>query len=77
MATLKIEDFPEPLYEKLRERARKEHRSVAEEVVHLLNRTLEQEPQLSILGLRGLGKELWQGIDAAEYIRRERDAWGS
>lgn len=26
--------------------------------------------------LRGLGKEVWQGIDPTDYVRRERDAWG-
>ncbi|HSK75652.1 MAG TPA: Arc family DNA-binding protein [Thermoanaerobaculia bacterium] len=77
MATLNIKNFPEPLYDKLQERARKEHRSVAQEVVHLLDRVLEQEAPRSILELRGLGKELWEGIDAAEYIRRERDSWDS
>ena len=25
----------------------------------------------------GLGKEIWQGIAAAEYVRKEREAWKS
>jgi len=25
--------------------------------------------------LRGLGKEIWQGRDAQEYVNSERDAW--
>jgi hypothetical protein len=29
----------------------------------------------SILELKGLGKELWQGIDVDEYIRKERESW--
>ena len=29
----------------------------------------------SILELRGLGKEIWQGIDAQEYVDSERDSW--
>lgn len=29
----------------------------------------------SILELRGLGKEVWEDIDATEYVRRERAAW--
>lgn len=28
----------------------------------------------SILDLRGLGAEIWQGIDAQEYVNRERDS---
>jgi AbrB family looped-hinge helix DNA binding protein len=23
----------------------------------------------------GLGKEIWQGIDATEYVRKERETW--
>lgn len=28
-----------------------------------------------ITDLRGLGKEVWQGIDADEYVAKERDSW--
>lgn len=31
--------------------------------------------QRSIRELRGLGKEIWAGIDAQEYVDRERDSW--
>jgi hypothetical protein len=33
------------------------------------------EPQHSIMELCGLGKEIWQGIDAQEYVNRERASW--
>lgn len=72
MANLIIENFPDSLYEKLKERAEREHRSIDEEVVHLLGRAIEP---LSILELKGLGKELWEGIDPDAYIREERDSW--
>ena len=36
---------------------------------------LEPRQRLSILELEGLGKEIWEGIDAAEHVRRERDSW--
>lgn len=29
----------------------------------------------NILGLEGLGKELWRGIDAQEYINKLREEW--
>ena len=29
----------------------------------------------SILELQGLGKGLWRGIDAQEYVDGERDSW--
>jgi plasmid stability protein len=75
MATLNIKSFPDDLYEKLQRRAIEEHRSIAQEVTHLLQKLLEVPPSRSILELRGLGKDLWQGIDVDEYIERERAAW--
>ena len=29
----------------------------------------------SILELRGLGKEVWQGVDVTEYLKSERESW--
>ena len=37
--------------------------------------SLPAEPRYHITELRGLGKEVWQGIDAQEYIDQERDSW--
>jgi hypothetical protein len=37
--------------------------------------TLTPQPKRSILELRGLGKEIWNGIDAQEYVNQERDSW--
>jgi hypothetical protein len=48
---------------------------VAQEVTMILTEVLDASKPLSILELRGLGKDEWQGIDAAEHVRRERDAW--
>ena len=31
--------------------------------------------RLDIRKLRGLGKEIWQGIDAQEYVDKERESW--
>lgn len=37
--------------------------------------TLTPKPLRSILELEGLGKEIWNGIDAQEYVNQERDSW--
>lgn len=29
----------------------------------------------NLLELQGLGKEIWKGIDAQEYLDRERTSW--
>jgi len=77
MATLSIKNFPDELYEKVRELARRERRSIGKQVIHLLAQALEGEKTHSIMELCGLGKEIWEGIDPAEYIREERDSWES
>lgn len=41
----------------------------------LVRRRLTTHPGHSILELQGLGKEIWQGIDAQEYVGRERASW--
>jgi hypothetical protein len=33
------------------------------------------ETQHSVLELRGLGKEIWQGMDAQAYVNSERSSW--
>jgi plasmid stability protein len=75
MATLNIKNFPDALYGQLRDRAEREHRSLAQEVIHLLSRVVEEPTVTSILDLRGLGKERWEGVDAARHVREERSAW--
>lgn len=75
MATLNIKNLPDSLYEALKVRAESQHRSIAQEVTHLLTEALGQREPLSILELQGLGKELWAGIDAADHVERERASW--
>ena len=33
------------------------------------------EPEDYLKALRGLHKEVWEGIDTDGYLRREKDAW--
>jgi plasmid stability protein len=75
MSTLNIKNFPDALYAKLEARARYEHRSVAQEVIHLLTQATERPTRRSLLEMRGLGKEAWRDINAAKHVRTERDAW--
>lgn len=75
MATLNVKAFPDSLYKTLQQRAEQEHRSVAQQVVHLLSQSLEEPAERSILELKGLGKELWSGIDPAAHVAAERDSW--
>jgi plasmid stability protein len=75
MATLNIKNLPDLLYRKLKARAEREHRSIAQQVTHMLEEALGEPERLSILELRGLGKELWKGMDAAAHVEAERRSW--
>ena len=46
-----------------------------EELAALVRCRIAPPPRHSILELQGLGKELWEGVDAQEYIDRERASW--
>ena len=75
MAILNIKNLPDPLYERLKVRAEQQHRSVAQEVTHILDQVLGGTEPLSILDLQGLGKAAWTGVNAAAHVDAERRAW--
>ena len=75
MATLNVKNLPDALYRKLQARAKRERRSVAQEVTQILSDAVAIPKPLSILELQGLGKEHWQGVEATEHVQHERTAW--
>ena len=75
MATLNVKNLPDALYRKLKLQAKRERRSVAQQVAVILAGALEPPAKLSILELCGLGKELWRSVDAAAHVEAERSAW--
>ena len=75
MATLNIKNLPDRLYRKIQARATKEHRSIAQEVIHILSQATENATPLSILELQGLGKEIWRNTDADKHVEKERRGW--
>ncbi|MDP3979917.1 MAG: hypothetical protein Q8Q33_00735 [Chlamydiota bacterium] len=40
-----------------------------------LKKTIGQKKKNSIMQLEGLGANIWKGIDAQDYVQKERDAW--
>lgn len=43
-----------------------------EELAVIVRRRMTSKPKRNIMELEGLGQEIWQGIDAQEYVDRER-----
>jgi hypothetical protein len=48
---------------------------LVEDLVASLRRQGKARPKHSIMELRGLGKELWKGVDVEKYINEERNSW--
>jgi len=75
MAYLNIKNFPGDLYRKLSRLAKEDKRSTAQEVIHLLEESLKSRKVHHITELKGLGKEIWKGIDVEEFLTKERHSW--
>lgn len=46
-----------------------------EELAVMVRRRMSVKPKHNIMELEGLGKEIWQGLDAQEYVNQERATW--
>ena len=61
-----------PLVEKL---SPEEKLRLIEHVAHDLQREPQATPRLSWKDARGLGKEIWEGVDVDRYIDELRNEW--
>jgi len=55
--------------------SRAEQLRLISDLAEYLRSETAPEAHTSILELQGLGKEIWQGIDAQDYVNRERASW--
>ena len=46
-----------------------------EKLAVIVRRRMLVNPKRSIMGLEGLGKEIWHELDAQEYVNQERVSW--
>jgi len=60
------------IMEQIRTLSKTEKESLIQQVMTEIE---ADEKTHSILELRGLGKEIWQGIDAQSYVDQLRDEW--
>ncbi|MDZ7261413.1 MAG: hypothetical protein ONB05_04835 [candidate division KSB1 bacterium] len=71
--------MPSIIYEEVlvqvRELEPAEQLRLLEELAALVRLQMTMQRRRSILELQGLGKEIWQGIDAQEYVDQERASW--
>jgi len=55
--------------------SRDEQLRLIQELTAYAGESADSEPEHSIMELRGLGKEIWEEIDAQEYVNQERASW--
>jgi hypothetical protein len=75
MATSKVEEF---YRQHIKPLLPAERLCLIELIAHdLVSQPAEaaEKPKHSIMELHGLGKEIWEGIDAQEYINELRKEW--
>jgi hypothetical protein len=46
-----------------------------EELAAIIRRQITARPKHSVTEFRGVGKEVWEGIDVEKYIEEERNSW--
>ena len=46
-----------------------------EELAAIIRRQITARPKHSVTEFRGMGKEVWEGIDVEKYIEEERNSW--
>ncbi|HZS75059.1 MAG TPA: hypothetical protein VFA41_00470 [Ktedonobacteraceae bacterium] len=59
----------------IRQLSLEEQARLLQELAQLVYARIKAEPAHSIREFRGLGKEIWQGIDVEQYINQERNSW--
>jgi len=36
---------------------------------------INKDRKINIYDIKGVGKEIWKGMDAQEYVNKERESW--
>ena len=49
--------------------------NILAKIVNLLKKEKKAHQAVSVTRLKGLGKNIWQKIDANSYVSAERDSW--
>jgi hypothetical protein len=74
-----MSDMPDPRYDQVKRSVQAlgpaDQLRLIAELVGRLRDDIERQPCRSLLELQGLGKDVWQGVDVDEYLRRERSSW--
>ncbi|OPX88966.1 MAG: hypothetical protein A4E52_01137 [Pelotomaculum sp. PtaB.Bin013] len=70
--TIKI---PKEIYQKLKLKEGMELKVLSDEVDGVLILKVAEEKNKDFSGIKGIGKSIWEGVDAQEYVNKERSEW--
>ncbi|MBS4028886.1 MAG: hypothetical protein KGZ58_09625 [Ignavibacteriales bacterium] len=65
----------ETLYKEISLLPNEEKIVLVSKVMAELSSSFTKEKKLNIYDIKGVGKEIWHGIDAQEYVDKERATW--
>lgn len=68
-------DAHQKVLQMVRELSVEEQLQLLEDLVEFIRQGIQTQRKHSITELRGLGKEIWEGVDVEKYINDERNSW--
>lgn len=76
MSTYAHEEMLNEVASRLQSLPPNEQKQFLDDLVTIIHQRMATRPKKhSVKELRGLGKELWRGIDVEKYIEEERNSW--
>jgi hypothetical protein len=76
---IELSTYEHQLLKEIRETPQKYHNNILQ-IVRLFRESVippktKKGQKYNFYDLKGVGKEIWEGIDAQEYVNRERESW--
>jgi hypothetical protein len=76
MATSNVSQSYDDYVKKIQTLTPEEQLSLIKVISAGLQKTLKgKKAKHTVMELEGLGADIWKGIDAQEYVRKERNSW--
>lgn len=65
----------EKIYKEISQLTGNEKKIILSKLISDIPISSDNKNTTSITDLKGIGKEIWQGIEAQQYINNERNSW--
>lgn len=76
MSTYTYEELLKEFANRVQDLPLNEQEQFVDDLARIIHQRMAARPKKhSVKELRGLGKELWRGIDVEKYIEEERNSW--